>query len=511
MKQILHIFAKDVRRFWPEILISLAITAAFVGFYPAQWFPRRLSPPDPIAERLVIALPFLVPVGWWLLITRLIHAERLVGDKQFWLTRPYEWWKLLTAKLLFLACFLYLPFFIAQSLLLVAAGFHPLFYIPTLFYNLLIITGIFVLPLVALAAVTSSFARMTLTILGFFLGYIGFVIPVAYHVNTVYFTVSSKFNYPLALILFMYGVAVVVQYALRKAWIARLLLIAYPVLFVCFFALFPEPSQSSIDQTYPQPASTADAPIQLSYASDALDQLSATKEYFENQVGIRIPLKPFGIAEGFAVVPNGLRVSIESPSGSRWISPWEPANVTNFLPESKAGSLYFKMPRAVYDKLKSEPLSMRITVVLTQVQAVNTTRISLPAHEFSVPEFGTCSTIKWKSPYTGLTCFSPVRQPPLTYVSVAWSNSFCTASHSESDTGVQGAGWSGSLNQEIVPFGILPVLEFGIYPSNIFQDERSEHPRFLCPGSPVIFTQYKLVRRAQTSIPIQDFHLPALP
>jgi len=26
MKQILHIFAKDTRRFWPEILISLAIT-----------------------------------------------------------------------------------------------------------------------------------------------------------------------------------------------------------------------------------------------------------------------------------------------------------------------------------------------------------------------------------------------------------------------------------------------------------------------------------------------------
>jgi len=29
-----------------------------------------------------------------------VHAESLVGDRQFWITRPYEWKKLLTAKAL---------------------------------------------------------------------------------------------------------------------------------------------------------------------------------------------------------------------------------------------------------------------------------------------------------------------------------------------------------------------------------------------------------------------------
>ena len=37
MKQILHIFVKDVRRFWPEISLSVAITAAFARYYPYQW------------------------------------------------------------------------------------------------------------------------------------------------------------------------------------------------------------------------------------------------------------------------------------------------------------------------------------------------------------------------------------------------------------------------------------------------------------------------------------------
>src|SRR5205814_2563869 len=86
-------------------------------------------------------LVVLVPISWWLLIARLVHGERLVGNTQFWLTRPYEWPKFLAAKLLFLAAFLYLPFFIAQCVLLAEGGFNPTSYLPGLFYNLLLATG----------------------------------------------------------------------------------------------------------------------------------------------------------------------------------------------------------------------------------------------------------------------------------------------------------------------------------------------------------------------------------
>ena len=37
MKQMLHIFAKDSRQFWPEILICVALVAAFVWIYPSSW------------------------------------------------------------------------------------------------------------------------------------------------------------------------------------------------------------------------------------------------------------------------------------------------------------------------------------------------------------------------------------------------------------------------------------------------------------------------------------------
>jgi hypothetical protein len=509
MKQILHIFAKDVRRFWPEILISLAITAAFAWLYPTQWLTMHLSASPPrITNQLIHLLLLLVPVSWWLLISRLIHAERLVGDTQFWLTRPYEWKKLLTAKLLFLVLFLYLPIFIAQCLLLAVAGFHPLSYLPGLLYNLLIITGIIVLPLVALATVTSSFARMTLTVLGILCGIAGILVLSSY-VNMEHFTVPNEPNYALALVLSVCGAAVVVQYAFRKVWLARLLLIAPPVLFICISEFIPSSSLSLIDRAYPRPASTADAPIQLSYGPDAFHQPRAYQARRANEVEIDIPLKLSGIGEGFAVVSDGVRVSIESPSGFRWISPWVPVYMTDYLPEDKDSYVKFTMPRDIYDKLKSTPLSVRLTIALTQVQATNITNISLPSREFSVPDFGNCSPSQWMPSLTVIICHSPVRQPPLASVRVSWSDSSCSASQTEHGTGVPGVGWAGKLDPDAVPFGIDPVWEFGVFPSNSNLYEHREHPRYLCPGSSVIFTRYKLARRAQISLAIQDFHLPA--
>src|ERR1035438_1019868 len=135
MKQVLHIFAKDVRHLWGEGLRSLVITAAFAWIYPTHWLvaatfwagrhSQYASSYSPYSvEILARILMGLVPVSWWLLISNLVHSEKLVGDRQFWLTRPYEWKKLLAAKLLFVAAYLYLPFLLMQCILLARAGFR---------------------------------------------------------------------------------------------------------------------------------------------------------------------------------------------------------------------------------------------------------------------------------------------------------------------------------------------------------------------------------------------------
>ena len=163
MKQILHIFSKDVRRLWIEILLSLVVIALFVWVIPKGWLSGPIWVLNPY-QQIAGLVDLLLPVSWGLLIARLIHGEVLVGDRQFWITRPYEWPKLLAAKALFVALFVYLPFLLMGVAILLEAGFNPLSYTPGLLYRLFLISLVFFH--LGPAAVTSNLVRMVLTLLG---------------------------------------------------------------------------------------------------------------------------------------------------------------------------------------------------------------------------------------------------------------------------------------------------------------------------------------------------------
>jgi hypothetical protein len=121
-------------------------------------------------QKLAEIVAGLVSVSWWILVTRAVHAESLVGDKQCWITKPYEWPQLVVARLLFLAAFVLLPFSAAQCVLLGEAGFRWFEYLPGLGFNSVLAVVILVGPLLALAAATSGFGKMTLTLLGVLVG-----------------------------------------------------------------------------------------------------------------------------------------------------------------------------------------------------------------------------------------------------------------------------------------------------------------------------------------------------
>jgi hypothetical protein len=90
MKQVSHIFLKDVRRFWPEIVTSIALLAAFGWNAMRSW----LLPEELVGvaggwfeyKFLPGAVYVALPVAWAFLILRVVQAESLVGDRQFWIT-----------------------------------------------------------------------------------------------------------------------------------------------------------------------------------------------------------------------------------------------------------------------------------------------------------------------------------------------------------------------------------------------------------------------------------------
>ncbi len=523
MKQALHIFAKDARRFWPEIAISIAITAAFARIYPNQW----LAPDQLIAvsgwggfagpqglQLLASTLTVLVPVSWLLLIARVIHGESLVGDSQFWVTRPYEWKQLLAAKVLFLFVFLYLPFVAAQLALLAEAGFHPFSYIPGLLYNLLLITGTLVLPLFAMAAVTSTFARMAFTVVGVLLGFIGFGVLSA-RLATSAISIPSSADFSIPILVCVCGAAVASQYVARRLWLSRLLLVG---LFLTIGVSMLTPSDGgAVDRAYAVKAGSQESPVRITFLQDATHQVTGLPVDGDKHVQINLPVQISGVADGSMMMPNDVRVSIDAPNGIHWISPWQAIYNYHYLPGMQESSVAFNIDRSVYEKVKSAPVQLQLTVALTQTQAGEATRIPLPATDFSVPGFGVCSPERgWSEAIpniTGISCRSALRQPNLTYVETLWSNLPCTGTKTEPNTGVQGAAWAGDLDKAPAQFGITSVWTVLVSLSNSLrytgERNRPEKPRYLCAGTPITFTRYSLVKRLQTEVVVPNFQVPA--
>ena len=148
MRLVLHIFIKDARRLWWEITVTLGLLAGVarmdatrVGFIPGAmegW------------------LNLILPAVWAYLVALVIHDEALVGDRQFWLTRPYPWPALLGAKALFVLVFIHLFSFAADVAIVAASGFEPLAYLPQLLLKQLVLAAALTVPVAALAAVTRN-------------------------------------------------------------------------------------------------------------------------------------------------------------------------------------------------------------------------------------------------------------------------------------------------------------------------------------------------------------------
>lgn len=519
MKQILAIFTKDVRRFWPEILITCLLLVALVLAYPRQW-----SGTDAVASGsfgfwfsngnaqglLADALIVLIPIAWWILIARLVHCERLIGHTQFWITRPYTWPKLLAAKLLFLAAFVYAPFFIAQCMLLREGGFHPFSYLPGLILNLFFLTATLVLPLVALSALTTGFGRMTLVVLGVLLFIAAAAVGSNFLPSSTYGSIPDLVSGNAVFAILFCGCAaiVLVQYVRHRVRLAWLLLVA-AALGMWATAAF-DPDQSLMDRTF---LAASSAPLQLAYGGGEQHQPITTGTTDKSMLSIHIPVRESGVADGDVVVPVALRATIQGSGGAMWQSPWQGIPAGHYLPGESISMVRFVLPGSVYDRFKTVPVTLRLNFALVRARRTSATVIPLPKGEFSVSGFGVCRPRSWfdeLDDYSNISCRSAMNQPNLTYVSTRWTEGRCADPSAQ--PGPQSTAWTGQLDPLPAEFGITSVWETPVNLSNPWIGNRRDEAQrsSLCPGTPVSFTQFRQEARMQTDLVISDFRLPEL-
>jgi len=519
VRQILAIFAKDARRFWLEILICISLLIALLLVYPATWrvedLPVDISririfgegPTGLLAGSVVV----LIPIAWLVLIARAVHCERLVGNTQFWLTRPYDWRKLLGAKLLYLAAFLYVPFFVAQCVLLREGGFHPFHYLGGLLFNLLLLTAVGVLPLVALATITTGFGRLMLVLLGVALVIVAAAVANSAMPSYVTSSVPDILSGNLAIgVIFCGSLATaIVMYGRRRAKAGWLILLAL-TLVMCSTAFF-DPDSALVERYYPELSSGSAAPVAFAYGAQGLNQPGATFTDDKRGVDIAIPMLASGVQDGYVAIPEALRVIMTNAAGARWESPWQGFAEERFLPGMRATWVHFRMRRSVYEQFKAMPVTLRVSIAATMARKASESVIPLPDADFAVPEIGVCKPTRWMlSPdeIMGIACRSAMNNPRLTYVSALWTSGGCKAGAALDLNHVMINNWVGELDPGPAEFGITSVWDAHV---NLSRPGTNDAERWnLCEGTPMRFTQYLPARRLRDDVTIPSFHLPEL-
>lgn len=408
MTQIIHIFKKDVRRHWPEILISLVL----LGLYTRITLQ---SPPDRQAMMSfgwIMSGAELVPpllVFFWIFISvRLVQGESLVGDRQWWVTKPYDCWKLLAAKSLFLVGFLCVPLFLVQLFLLHHAGF-PIFHnLPGVLGMQLGLAVLLLLPSMALGSLSKGMGQ---ALIGVFAVIVAFWLTatVVQEIPSIGMSsaVSGFKNIPTLLLVSIIA-AIVWQYARRKTWMARSLLMGSAIIVLLIVALVPY--AKFVDRKYPV-VEMAEAPAQLAFQQAKLNQKKKNPAWESVPIiYFVIPLQVSGIQEGHVVVLDGIKVVVETSSGTKLDRGWA-GQGDAMLKEDQNKVIYFQMKRKDYEKIKSENTELHVEMALTEYQENEARELVLKDGEFEDVKLGICRLNDKDS--SQVNCRRPFQYPAL--------------------------------------------------------------------------------------------------
>jgi hypothetical protein len=296
--QTIHIFRKDVRYLWLEICLFIFLTALF-GWRDYEWSE------------------VLLPVTAAFLIARLIHAETIPGDTQFWITRPYRWRNLLAAKLLFIFAFVNLPVLIARIILIDRAGFPLAFELVPLLWSQLLMIVAFCLPVAALAAVTADMATfvlstLVLVIIGFFSNPLIGIFRRG--MESVDWPEGVEWIRPglfLAIVIITSAVLLFIQYRARHTKLSRILgMVLLLAGLLSFLSISPALATELQARLSSRP----------SFASEIRVEVGAMPRKFaasRREAQLSIPLDIAGIPDGLEPHFDGLSITLEAPDGRR--------------------------------------------------------------------------------------------------------------------------------------------------------------------------------------------------
>jgi hypothetical protein len=496
VSKTLRIVAKDIRHLWPEVLLTLVFTA---GFAATEHFGWQADPTGRLREAQILSvwMNALMPLSWWLLIARAVHDESLVGDRQFWITRPYSWQRVLGAKIILLSAFILIPFLLAQCFILHQAGLHPLAVLPGLLLKLVLLFAFVLLPLLALSTVTSSLTRMLLI----------FFAVILYALLAMYLTSVAASFFPIPaqwtpmperrvwwdLLLFIPVITAAVtllQYARRRTRVSSWLLVGLVAL-LTFTALGDIYAKNQRSTAYPTPLSNEVPPLRVVFNTDPAYQLTRkgdpiSASHSTDSFALSVPINVTDIAPGHAVQIDGKSISYKADEqGVSGTDTWQHNGEEPFVSNTPFRQ-EIDLPRSVYRVTAGKSITFHLSYAVTEYEAEPAPfTVPFTGAPIDVPQHGRCVQ---DSLDNEVRCQYALKGPQFTLIT--WHlHQTCGASLSADRTAER---WIGG--ERANEAGFSPIVSI----NNILNVDplgrRMDDVEF-CPGEPLTFTRYRFVRR----------------
>jgi hypothetical protein len=288
MRQAIHIFKKDVRYLRFEICLVVVLAGTLPG----------------------LALPWPWAIAAAFRIARVIHAEAIPGDNQFWITRPYRRTSLMAAKLLFIGAFINLPFFLVQLYLLIHYEHLSTATWPGLLWSQVLMVLCLSLPAAALAAMTPGMVAY---------GLLELIVAAAVYSLGQFSPTSSRIPWPSgvewisnSLMISMAALAAILiltlQFHRRKTWTSRAVALVATLVCVSIFQFLP-PQFALNAETHLTRPSIETKSLKLSGTPDSIRVNMVTQYGRSSKPQLILPVEITG-------VPTDVDIKVDSFSGT---------------------------------------------------------------------------------------------------------------------------------------------------------------------------------------------------
>jgi len=350
---------------------------------------------------------FLLPMAWWYLASLAVYGEPLPGDRQFWVTRPYRWTSLLGAKLLFIVAFVSFPLLLADCFILTLQGFHPWANPGGLLWHEVAVFVVLLLPMIAVACITTSFARVVLVGLATIISIVVLETVLSPYGNTMIgFSVEGEWigGSLLCLVLSTALAIMILQYRSRRTWVSRTIFVAAVLLLLCSGRFLPW------DITFALQSRLVKSRIDMSSITAVFSRGSGPPPTVsparQDAVRVSLPVRLYGVPAGTTAAVDAMWADLTLPNGN-------PLKTLLSFGETPPDTVWHDalVERSVFERLKSTPVQLHLTIHLTVLGNPHTEDVPLGGGPRRVPGVGLCEFDPRGPDRAALSCRAPFRQP----------------------------------------------------------------------------------------------------